>query len=116
MPKKGKTKPESVGAGKLRIIPLGGRNEMGKNLTAIVLAVIFGLLVYIFPIILTETEKRGPYPLWMHTFYFAADFMGIWVFLDAWKATDHFILFLLLAIGEAVWVRSTGSPARRRVR
>lgn len=78
--------------------------DFGKNLTAVVLAVIFGLLVYIFPIILTETEKRGPYPLWMHTFYFAADFMGIWVFLDAWKATDHFILFLLLAIGEAVWV------------
>ncbi len=35
MPKKGKTKPESVGAGKLRIIPLGGLNEIGKNLTVI---------------------------------------------------------------------------------
>ena len=30
--------------------------------------------------------------------------MGIWVFLDAWKNYDHFLLFLLLAIGEAVWV------------
>lgn len=44
---------------------------------AIGLAVIFGLLVYITPIYLTEKEKVGPYPLWMHTFYFAADFMGI---------------------------------------
>lgn len=44
---------------------------------AIGLAVIFGLLVYIIPIYLTEKEKVGPYPLWMHTFYFAADFMGI---------------------------------------
>ena len=71
---------------------------------AIGLAVIFGLLVYIIPIILTEKDKVGPYPLWLHTFYFAADFMGIWVFLDAWLKYDHFLLFLLLAIGEAIWV------------
>lgn len=68
------------------------------------LAVIFGLLVYIFPIIIMETEHIGPYPLALHTFYCAADFMGIFVFIDAWKVTNHFLLFLLLAIGEAVWV------------
>lgn len=71
---------------------------------AIALAVIFGLLVYIIPIYLTEKEKVGPYPLWLHSFYCAADFMGIWVFLDAWRHYDHFLLFLLLAIGEAIWV------------
>ena len=71
---------------------------------AIALAVVFGLLVYIIPIFLTEKEKLGPYPLWLHTFYCAADFMGIWVFLDAWKNYNHFPLFLVLAIGEAVWV------------
>ncbi len=71
---------------------------------AIALAVVFGLLVYIIPIVLTEKDKVGPYPLWMHTFYCAADFMGIWVFLTAWNGYDHFPLFLLLAIGEAVWV------------
>ena len=71
---------------------------------AIALAVIFGLLVYIIPIILTEKNHIGPYPLWLHTFYCAADFMGIWVFLDAWKNYDHFLLFILLAIGEAIWV------------
>ncbi len=71
---------------------------------SIALAVIFGLFVYIIPIILTEKDKVGPYPLWLHTFYCAADFMGIWVFLDAWKNYEHFPLFLLLAIGEAVWV------------
>lgn len=68
------------------------------------LAVIFGLLVYIIPIYLTEKDKLGPYPLWLHTFYCAADFMGIWVFLDAWKNYQHFPLFLLLCIGEAIWV------------
>lgn len=71
---------------------------------AIALAVIFGLLVYIIPIVLTEKNHIGPYPLWLHTFYCAADFMGIWVFLDAWKNYDHFLLFILLAIGEAIWV------------
>ena len=71
---------------------------------AVGLAVIFGLLVYIIPIYLTEKDKVGPYPLWMHTFYWAADFMGIWVFIAAYQKYDHFLLFLLLAIGEAVWV------------
>ena len=71
---------------------------------AVALAVIFGMLVYIIPIYLTEKEKMGPYPLWMHTFYCAADFMGIWVFLDAWLKYDHFPIFLLLSIGEAIWV------------
>ena len=42
---------------------------------AIALAVVFGLLVYIIPIYITEKEKMGPYPLWLHTFYCAADFM-----------------------------------------
>ena len=62
------------------------------------LAVVFGMLVYIIPIYLTEKDKVGPYPLWMHTFYCAADFMGIWVFLDAWLKFDHFPIFLLLSI------------------
>ena len=76
----------------------------GAAITAVALAVVFGLLVYIFPIIIMETEHIGPYPLWLHCFYFAADFMGIWVFLDAWRKYQHFYLFLLLCIGEAVWV------------
>ena len=71
---------------------------------AVGLAVIFGLLVYIIPIYLTEKDKEGPYPLWLHTFYCAADFMGIWVFLDAWLKFNHFPLFILLSIGEAIWV------------
>ena len=71
---------------------------------AVALAVIFGLLVYIIPIYLMERDKCGPYPLWMHTFYCAADFMGIWVFLDAWLKYNHFLLFILLCVGEAIWV------------
>lgn len=81
-----------------------GCDGFGMTLLSVVLAVIFGLLVYIYPIILNETEHEGPYPVWMHTFYCAADFMGIWVFLSAWIKYDHFYMFLLLSIGEAIWV------------
>lgn len=70
---------------------------------AIALTVVFGLLVYIIPIYLTEKDKVGPYPLWMHTFYCAADFMGIWVFLDLWLKFNY-LFFLLMSIGEAIWV------------
>ena len=66
------------------------------------LAVIFGLMVFFFPIIMTENEHIQCYPLWLHCFYWAADFMGICVFFHAWNVYDHFLLFLLLSIGEAV--------------
>ncbi len=68
------------------------------------LAVILGLMVYFFPIIMTENEHIQCYPLWLHCFYWAADFMGIWVFFHAWNVYDHFLLFLLLSIGEAVFI------------
>ena len=70
---------------------------------SIFITVIFGLLVYIIPIYLTEKDHIGPYPLWLHNFYCAADFMGIWVFLEAYKKY-HYFLFALLSIGEATWV------------
>ena len=70
---------------------------------SISLTVIFGLLVYIIPIYLTERDHIGPYPLWLHNFYCAADFMGIWVFLENYKSTKY-ILFLILCIGESIWV------------
>ena len=44
---------------------------------SISLTVIFGLLVYIIPIYLTERDHIGPYPLWLHNFYCAADFMDL---------------------------------------
>jgi hypothetical protein len=74
-----------------------------QALISIALTVVFGLLVYIIPIYLTERDHIGPYPLWLHNFYCAADFMGIWVFLEAYKKYNY-ILFALLSIGEGVWV------------
>lgn len=48
--------------------------------------------------------KEKDYAEAVKYFLQADDFMGIWVFLDAWLKYDHFFLFLLLAIGEAIWV------------
>ncbi|MCD8316613.1 MAG: ABC transporter permease [Eggerthellaceae bacterium] len=81
-----------------------GTSDFVFTLVAVALAVVFGLLVYIFPIILTETEHIQPYPVWLHCFYFAADFMGIYVFLSAFLANDYFYMFGLLTVGEAIWV------------
>ena len=68
---------------------------------AIAITVVFGLLVYIIPIYLTERDHIGPYPLWLHNFYCAADFMGVWVFLEIYKKYKYF-LFALLSIGEGI--------------
>lgn len=81
-----------------------GAPDFGGALFAVLLAVIFGLLVYILPLVLLKTEHAQPYPLWLHCFYWAADFMGIWIFLYAWATNDFFYLFGLLAFGEAIWV------------
>ena len=67
------------------------------------ITVVFGLLVYIIPIYLTEKDHIGPYPLWLHNFYCAADFMGEWVFFEAYKKY-HYFLFAILSIGEGIWV------------
>ena len=84
-------------------LSVGAPGWIGAWIT-IGLAVVFGLLVYVFPLIMTINEKIQCYPLWLHCFYWAADFMGIWVFIHAWNISGKFLLFLLLAIGEAVWV------------
>ena len=63
-----------------------------------------GFMVYVYSVLLVNREGAGPYPVWMHTFYCAADFMGIWVFLSAYDAVGGFWFFMLGAVGEAVWV------------
>lgn len=81
-----------------------GNAGFAMTLTTLLITFILGFLVYIYSFILVVREKSAPYPLELHTFYCAADFMGIWVFLCAWNQTDYFWFFLLGVIGEAVWV------------
>ena len=81
-----------------------GNPGFGLTLATVLITFLLGFLVYIYSFILVDREKSGPYPLWMHTFYCAADFMGIWVFLAAWQNYNHFWFFALGFIGEIVWV------------
>ena len=91
-------KPEDM------IYHLSSESENYKQAWLVIsMTIFFGLLVYIIPIYLTEKDHIGPYPLWLHNFYCAADFMGIWVFLEAYKK-HHFFFFAILSLGEATWV------------
>lgn len=80
------------------------RNSFCTNLDNDYHYLILGFLVCVYSFLIVDCEKSGPYPLWMHTFYCAADFMGIWVFLSAYLRYDHFWFFLLGTFGEVVWV------------
>ncbi|MGI6590111.1 MAG: ABC transporter permease [Eggerthellaceae bacterium] len=81
-----------------------GAPGFAVTLTTLLITFALGFMVYIYSFLLVDREKSGPYPLWMHTFYCAADFMGIWVFAVEWINYDHFWFFLLGIIGEIVWV------------
>ena len=76
----------------------------GMALFATLFTFFLGFMVYVYSVILVNREGAGPYPVWMHTFYCAADFMGVWVFLSAYDAVGGFWFFMLGAVGEAVWV------------
>ncbi len=81
-----------------------GNPGFAITLLTVIITFILGFLVYIYSFVLVNREGHGPYPLWMHTFYLAADFMGIWVFLNAYLNYQHFWFFMLASIGELVWV------------
>jgi len=63
----------------------------------------FGYMEYIYSFQLIRREKSAPYPVWMHTFYFAHDSMGAIVFAMAAKATGGFWFFTLASIALIVW-------------
>lgn len=72
--------------------------NFGITLATLLITFILGFLVYVYSFVLVIREKSAPYPLWMHTFYCAADFMGIWVFLAAYQAVGGFWFFMLGAV------------------
>ncbi len=73
------------------------------NLTSVLITFFFGFLVYVYSLLLVVREKSAPYPVWLHTFYCAADSMGIWVFIAAYRTVPCWF-FILGGAGEAVWV------------
>lgn len=63
----------------------------------------FGYMEYIYSFQLVRREKSAPYPVWMHTFYFAHDSMGAIVFALASKALGGFWFFTAASIALVIW-------------
>ncbi|MDS0528453.1 hypothetical protein NNC19_22445 [Clostridium sp. SHJSY1] len=62
-----------------------------------------GYMEYVYSFKLVRREKSAPYPVWMHTFYFAHDSMGAVVFAMAAKATGGFWFFTVSSIALIIW-------------
>lgn len=62
-----------------------------------------GFIEYIYSFILVNREKKSPYNVLMHTFYFAIDSMGIFVFALASHATHGFWVFTAASVAEVIW-------------
>ena len=72
-------------------------------LIAFGLANTIGLLEYFWAVALTIREKKGPFPVWMHTFFLAHDSTAAIVF--TWLALKYnfFWLFVAYGLGMYTW-------------
>lgn len=79
-------------------------NPNFKLLLAIAAFTFFiGYMEYVYSFMLVRREKSAPYPVWMHTFYFAHDSMGAIVFALASKAVGGFWFFSLASFALIIW-------------
>ncbi|WP_283680112.1 hypothetical protein [Lentilactobacillus sp. Marseille-Q4993] len=62
-----------------------------------------GFIEYIYSFLLVNREGKSPYNILMHSYYFAIDSMGIFVFLTASHAVGGFWVFNFAAIAEVAW-------------
>lgn len=64
---------------------------------------LIGYLEYVWSFKLIRREHSAPYPVWMHTFYFAHDSMGAILFALASKAVGGFWFFTAASMALMVW-------------
>ncbi|MCH3922040.1 hypothetical protein [Limosilactobacillus sp.] len=62
-----------------------------------------GLLEYIWAVALTFKEKAGPFPMWMHAFFFAHDTTAGVIFTLLAFRHHFFWLFTIYALGMLTW-------------
>lgn len=67
------------------------------------LTFLIGFIEYIYSFLLLRAEKSSPFNIFMHSFYFAIDSMGIFVFATASHAVGGFWMFNAAAVAEVVW-------------
>lgn len=80
-----------------------GSNEFNILLIGFLIANAIGLLEYIWAVALTFKEKAGPFPMWMHAFFFAHDSTAAVVFALLAFKYHFFWLFTLYALGLLTW-------------
>lgn len=78
-------------------------SQIGFNLLIAGLTFLFGYLEYMYSFALIIKERSAPFPIWMHTFYFAHDSMGALVFALAAIKYNNFWLFWGAAGALMVW-------------
>lgn len=62
-----------------------------------------GLLEYIWAVALTFKEKAGPFPMWIHTFFFAHDSTAGVIFTVLALRHHFFWVFTIYALGMLTW-------------
>jgi hypothetical protein len=64
---------------------------------------LIGYVEYIYSFRLVLREKSAPFPLWMHTLYFAHDLTGAIVFFQLARTHHYFWFFTMSSIALLVW-------------
>lgn len=67
------------------------------------IAFAIGYLEYIYSFRLVIRERLAPYPVWMHTFYFAHDLTGAIVFFNLAQQYEFFWFFTGASIALMIW-------------
>lgn len=63
----------------------------------------FGYLQYMYSLRIVIREKKAPFPVWMHTFYFAHDFTSAMIFFNLARENDNFWIFNIVGIAMLIW-------------
>lgn len=75
----------------------------GLTLIIAGLTFLIGFIEYVYSFILFKREGSSPFNILMHSYYFAIDSMGIFVFATVSHATHGFWLFTAASCAEVVW-------------
>jgi len=72
-------------------------------MVATVLSFFFGYMEYIYSFLLIRREKKAPYPVWMHTFYFAHDSSWAVIMFVTASRNDWYWFFWAAGAALVVW-------------
>lgn len=77
--------------------------EIATVMIAFFIAGGIGMVEYFIAVYLTIKHKKGPFPVWMHTFFFAHDTTAAIVLTNLATQNNYFWFFTVFAIGMYIW-------------